>query len=172
MTILAGRYGASGGARYPVWRMVLNVILLILPPVVGFWGLFDVWNGFISVAYLGGVLLYLLVIAPWITCTNCKYYGQICPFGLGKLSAAMYNFSSGNDDLAARSGKLFWVVWYSIFPAVFYVYFLGTEFRFGILINFVIFVAVLALFWANSFMCCIVGDRKGICALLSHGEDA
>jgi|GEM_PF-1879619 len=156
-------------AGFPVWRTLVNILLLVLPPAIGFWGLFELWGGVIAILYLSGILLYLLIIAPWVTCTHCDYFGRTCPFGLGKLSAATYSFSSGNVEAGNRVKVYFWSVWYSILPTVSYIYYLYDEFTPGRLTYFVIFAFALVLFWVNSFVCCNFGGERRICPLLTLG---
>ncbi len=156
-------------AGFPVWRTVVNILLLALPPAVGFWGLFELWGGVIAILYLGVILLYLLIIAPWVTCTHCDYFERLCPFGLGKLSAATYSFGSGNFETGERVRNYFWLIWYTILPTVSYLYYLYNELTLGKLVYFAIFVTALAFFWANSFFCCNFGRERGICLLLTFG---
>lgn len=158
------------GAGFPTWRTVVNILLLALPPAVGFWGLFELWGGVIAILYLGGILLYLLIIAPWVTCTHCDYFGRLCPFGLGKLSAATYSFGSGNFEAGNRVKVYFWSVWYSILPAVSFVYYLYNELTLGKLVYFLIFITALAFFWANSFFCLNFGRERRICPLLTFRD--
>ncbi|UCE26208.1 MAG: hypothetical protein JSW52_07540 [Candidatus Coatesbacteria bacterium] len=157
------------GPGFPVWRTVVNILILAIPPAVGFWGLFDLWGGVIAVSYLGGILLYLLIVAPWVTCTHCGYFERWCPFGLGKLSAAMYSFGSGNVEAGNRVKVYFWSIWYSVLPTASYVYYLYSGFTFGKLVYFIVFVIALALFWVNSTVCCNFGSERRICPLLTLG---
>jgi hypothetical protein len=156
--------------RFPVWRMVVNILLLILPVAVAFWGLFELWGGFIAVVYLGGVLFYLLIIAPWVTCSLCSYFERLCPFGLGKVSAAMYSFASGNLEVGKRLAKFFWLVWYTILPAVSYIYYLKNEFTLDKLTYFIVFFVLIGLFWVNTLVCCNFGGERRICPLLTPGR--
>jgi hypothetical protein len=169
-----GRYSRMGrlgdeeiSYRYPVWRMVVNIIILALPPAVCFWGLFGLWSGSIAVLYLSGVLLYILIVAPWVTCTRCTYFDRVCPFGLGLLSAATYNVESGNFEAGERLRKFFWLFWYTFLPTTSYLYYLLTRFTAIKLGYFIAFLLVLGLFWVNVFFYYITGRDKGICLLLS-----
>jgi hypothetical protein len=164
------RKSEESGDGFPVWRMVINLILLALPPAVGFWGLFGLWGGFIAVLYLSGVLLYILIVAPWITCTHCSYFERACPLGLGLLSAATYSYGTGNFEAGERARKFFWLFWYTFLPTVSYLYYLTTGLTPTKLIYFFIFVVVLTLFWINGFAYYITAREKGICLLLSRGN--
>lgn len=163
-----GRYGDEGlSYRYPVWRMVVNIIILTLPPAAAFWGFFGLWGGFIAVLYLSGVLLYILIVAPWVTCTHCTYFGRTCPFGLGLLSAVTYNVGSGNFETGERLRKSFWVFWYTFLPTISYLYYLITGLAVNKLGYFIVFLVTLGLFWINVYFNYITGRDKGVCLLLS-----
>jgi hypothetical protein len=170
------RYNRTGrdeglSYRYSVWRLVINIIILALPPAVAFWGFFGLWSGSIAVLYLSGVLLYILIVGPWVTCTHCTYFGRTCPFGLGLLSAATYSIGSGNFETGERLRKFFWLFWYTLLPTISYLFYLITGFTANKLVYFIAFLITLGLFWINALVYYIAGREKGVCLLLSTGTD-
>lgn len=161
------KYGPEPAPEYPVWRTVLNVVLFIGPPVIGFWGLFDLLGGFVAIIYTGGVLLYILVIAPWLTCTHCNYFGRVCPFGIGKLASVTYNYASGNRPLGAKTDRVFWAGWYTALPLLAFAYNIAGGFTAGKLVYIILFSAALAAFWAGRLVYYTRPKGPNRCLLLS-----
>jgi hypothetical protein len=131
-------------------------VVTLLPPLIGFWGTFDVARGYFASIYLGVFLFWYILIQPKIACTGCPYYGKTCARGLGNLSAVLFRSAPGQEPRGVRLTKMFWVYWYAGVPLLGFAYLL--------LFRFSWFTAVFgAAFVATAFLSYVVG-RNQCCA--------
>lgn len=127
-----------------------------LPPVLGFWGTFDIARGFFASAYLALCVFWYVIIQPKLVCTSCAYYDGVCARGLGKVSALLYRAGPGNGVWGTRLGRIFWSYWYAGVPALGFLYLLIFRFSWATVIFAAAFFATVALaFFVGRNYCCV-----------------
>lgn len=151
-----------GRERYSAKTVTLVTVVTALPPVIGFWGTFDVARGFFASTYLAVFLLWYLIIQPKLVCTNCSYYDRVCARGLGKVSASLYRAGTGHDVWGTRLSRIFWPYWYAVVPALGFLYLLISSFSWPTVIFAAAFGAttVVAFFVRRNYCCvnCLIRD--------------
>ncbi|MFH1055722.1 MAG: hypothetical protein V1744_06475 [Candidatus Altiarchaeota archaeon] len=94
--------------QYPLWIVLLSNLNSIAMYMVGGYILYQLGS-----IWLATYLLYVLLLEVRLmrrSCTNCYYYGKVCAFGKGKLSAIF--FKKGNGRKFAKDQ----ITWKDILP--------------------------------------------------------
>lgn len=157
-----GYYYPFGRASYPARTVVLVTIVTLLPPLIGFWGTFDVARGYFASVYLGVFLFWYILAQPKIACTNCPYFGKMCARGLGKIAALLYRAVPGQEARGRRLANMFWRYWYAGVPVVGFAYLLLFRFNWTTVIFGAAFVVAAGLSYVvgrnQCCMNCLVRD--------------
>ncbi len=94
--------------HYPVRSVVLNLVGLLALVVVGAILVARLgWFPLVVYALLGG--LGTMLSLAW-GCTRCRYYGQACGLGLGKLAALCFQKRSEEEFGLRRSQTVAWTL--------------------------------------------------------------
>jgi hypothetical protein len=134
------------------------------PPLIGFWGTFDLGRGIFATVYLAVCLLWFIVIQTKLVCTNCAYYDKVCARGLGKLAPLLYRQGTGLDVWGGRLGRVFWPYWYAGVPLLGFALLLIFRFSWATLIFAAVFVVAAALsLIINRTQCCTNCLVRNLC---------
>lgn len=109
----------KGKEQYPMSRVVLGNILMILWIVVG---TIAVWffSPIIATLYLIVAVITVFFILRKLVCTNCYYYDKWCSLGWGKLAAALFKqgrIEEFNESIGLRLAPIIYGL-LTIFPLV------------------------------------------------------
>lgn len=148
-------YYAFGRASYSAKTVIFVTAVTLLPPLIGFWGTFDVARGYFASIYLGVFLFWYILIHPRIACASCAYYGKTCARGLGNISALLYRSTPGREQRGMRVARGFWLYWYTGVPLVGFAYLIIFRFSWSTVIFAAAFVAtVFVSNVVNRNLCC------------------
>jgi hypothetical protein len=144
-----------GRESYSVKAVCLVTFVTALPPVIGFWGTFDIAGGIFASAYLAVCLFWYIVVQPKVVCTSCAYYNGVCARGLGKIAALLYRPTVDQDGGGPKLAVIFWRYWYAAVPACGFIYLLIFRFSWMTVIFCGAFVttAVLAYLVTRNYCC-------------------
>ncbi len=130
-------------------------------------------RGFFASAYLAVCFFWYIVIQPKLVCSNCAYYGKVCPSGLGKLSVLLYRPGPGYDVRGAKVARMFWRYWYAGVPALGFAYLLVFRFSRSTAIFAVAFLGATALYFlVHRKLCCADCLVRNICARSPFREES
>jgi hypothetical protein len=109
----------KGVEQYPMSRVVLGNILMILWIVVG---TIAVWffSPLVATLYLIVAVVTVYVILRKLVCTNCYYYDKWCSMGWGKLAAALFKqgrIEEFNESIGLRLAPIIYGL-LTIFPLI------------------------------------------------------
>lgn len=145
-----------GRERYSAKAVCFVTAVTALPPVIGFWGTFDIAHGVFASAYLAVCLFWYIVVQPKLVCANCVYYDSVCARGLGKVAALLYRPGSGYEGWGAKIAAFFWRYWYAGVPTCGFLYLLIFRLSWPTVIFAAFFVAAaLAAYLVSRNYCCV-----------------
>jgi hypothetical protein len=109
----------KGKEQYPMSRVVLGNVLMILWIVVG---TIAVWflSPLAATLYLIVAVITVYFILRKLVCTNCYYYDKWCSLGWGKLAAALFKqgrIEEFNESIGLRLAPIVYGL-LTIFPLV------------------------------------------------------
>jgi hypothetical protein len=90
--------------QYPLWIVFLSNFVSVAIYAIGGYIIYQ-----LGLAFLVAYLLYVLFLEVRLmkkSCTNCYYYGKVCAFGKGRLSAIF--FEKGNDAKRFAQNQMTW----------------------------------------------------------------
>ena len=136
--------------RYPFWIVVFSNIVSLGMYFIGSYIIYQLGAVWLAIYVFYIVILELRLMKR--SCTGCYYYGRLCAFGRGKLSAAM--FEKG-DMRKFSQGKVNWKdlipdFMVSIIPLVVGIASLVMEFNLLILVLVVLLLALTS--FGNGFV--------------------
>lgn len=145
-----------GRERHSAKAVCLVTVVTALPPVIGFWGTFDVARGIFASAYLAVCFFWYIVVQPKLVCTSCAYYDGVCARGLSKIAALLYRPAVGHDGWEAKLAAYFWRYWYAGVPACGFLYLLVFHFSWITVIFCAAFVAAaVSAYLLTRNYCCV-----------------
>jgi hypothetical protein len=162
-----------GRERFSAKTVALVTAVTALPPLIAFWGTFDFARGFFASAYLAVCFFWYIVVQPKLACSNCAYYGKVCPSGLGKLSVLLYRPGPGYEVWGAKVARIFWRYWYAGVPVLGFAYLLVFRFSLSTAIFAVAFLAATALYFlVQRKLCCADCLVRNICRRSPFREES
>jgi hypothetical protein len=114
-----GKLNENGKEQYPMSRVVIGNIMIILWLVVG---TIAVWffSPLVATLYLIVAVITVYLILRKLVCTNCYYYDKWCSMGWGKIASALFKqgkIEEFNESIGLRLAPLVYGL-LTIFPLI------------------------------------------------------
>lgn len=153
-----------GRERYSAKAVILVSVLTALPPIVGFWGTFELVRGYFASIYLAVCVFWYIVVQPKLVCASCAYYGGVCARGLSKISELLYRPNAVRGGWGEKLAVYFWRYWYAGVPAGGFLYLLAFRFSWQTAVFFMVFVAsAVAAYLIFRNYCCVNCLARNTC---------
>ena len=123
----------------PVRIIVLLTGVTAAAALVAFWGTFDLAKGIYAIVYLAVTVAWYVFFQVRLLCTNCVYYNERCPRGLGKVAPHLFRRDSGAAVIGGKLAMVFWPYWFIGVPVVGFALALVSHFRWTTFVYGVVF---------------------------------